>query len=72
MSRSTCPECYKPTKPFGPPTPMPSGFTDQVMVCACGWVGVRSEVRDEPVQMSLPEFAKLVGKGVDREEQDVV
>lgn len=43
MSRSTCPACTKPVKPFGPLTPMPSGFTDQVVVCKCGWVGVRSE-----------------------------
>lgn len=65
MAGLTCPECYKQAKPFGPPHPMPSGFTDQVVVCQCGWVGVRSEIRSS-YQMTLPEFAKLAGKGLDK------
>lgn len=49
----TC-KAHRP-RPVGPPRLQPSGFVDTVLRCeACGWVGVRSEWREEPQQMALP------------------
>jgi len=50
----TCPLCRSRCRKQQPRR-QPSGWVDTVVVCErCGWVGVVSELRTEPVQMELP------------------
>jgi hypothetical protein len=45
MTRA-CGECSKPCKNYGPPE-RHGHFVDQIVVCACGWTGVETEVIDD-------------------------